>query len=94
MVTKVTHPLITFHKKILTLPVLVKVRGITHEPQHRALGHKTIYAPKLNNLSRTVVMKKFLHRQPPCPVRHGLIQDLHAKEDPPGVWGDLSDGQS
>ena len=62
MVTRVTHPLVTFHEKITTLLVLVGVEGITHEPQQRAPRHKTIHALGLNNLSRTVVMKKFFHR--------------------------------
>ena len=62
MITRVTHPLVTFHKKIQTLLVLVGVGGITHEPQQRALGHKTIHAFGLNNFSRMVIMKKFLYR--------------------------------
>ena len=85
MVTGVTHPLITLHEKITTLPITVGVAGVTHKPQQRAPGHKTIHALGLNNLSRTVTMKKFLHRQPSHPVRHSPIQDLHAKEDPPSV---------
>ena len=31
-VTRATHPFNTLHEKIPTLPVLVKVGGLTHEP--------------------------------------------------------------
>ena len=89
-VTRVTHPLVTLH--VLTLPVLVRVGGVTHEPQQRALEHKTIHAFGLHNLRWTVAGKIFFHRQPTCLVRHGPIQNLRAKENPPGVWGNLGDG--
>ena len=56
LVTRVTHPLITFHKTIVTLPVLVRVGGVTHEPQQWAPGHKTIHALGLNDLSRMVTV--------------------------------------
>ena len=51
LVTRVTYPLVTFNKKIATLPVPVRVGGVTHEPQQQAPGHKTIYALGLNDLS-------------------------------------------
>ena len=85
LVTRMTHPLVTLHEKIATLPVLVKVGGVTHEPQQWAPGHKTIHALRLNDLSRTVTVKKFFHSQPMSPVRHGPIQDLHAKENPASI---------
>ena len=43
-VTKATHPFITLHEKIPTLPVLVEVGGLTHEPQQRSPRHKAIHA--------------------------------------------------
>ena len=85
LVTKMTHPLVTFHEKIATLLVLVKVRGVTHEPQQRAPRHKTVHALGLNDLSRKVTMEKFFHYQPTCPAEHGPKQDLHTEENPSGI---------
>ena len=62
LVTRVTHPLVTLHCKKMTLLVPVRVKGVTHEPQQRAPGHKTVHALGLNDLSQTVTVKKFFHR--------------------------------
>ena len=85
MVTGVTHPLVTLHKEITTLQIPIGVRSLTNEPQQRAPVLEAIHALGLSNLSRMVTMKEFFHRQPPYSVRHSPIQNLHAKEDPPGV---------
>ena len=61
LVTRVTQPLVTFHKKIATLLVPIRVEGVTHEPQYRAPRHKTIHAFGLNGLNRMVTMKKLFH---------------------------------
>ena len=73
LVTRVTHPLVTLHEKIATLPVLIRVRGVTYEPQQRAPGHKTICAFGLHDLRQTVVVKKFFHHQPTRPIGHGPV---------------------
>ena len=68
IITRVTHPLVTFHKDITTLPIPVGVWGFTNEPQQWASGQETIHALGLSYLSRTVAMKEFFHRQPPCSI--------------------------
>ena len=88
-----THPLVTHHEKIATFLVLVRVENVAHEPQQRTPGHKTVHALGLNDLNQMVTVEKFFHRQPTRPAGHGPIQDLHAEENLPGVWGDLSDNQ-
>jgi len=64
LITRVTHPLVTLHEKIATLPVSVRVKGVTHEPQQRARGHKTVHTLGLNDLNQMVTVKKFFHHQP------------------------------
>ena len=45
LVTRMTHPFVTLDEKIATLPVLIRVRGVTYEPQQRAPKYKVIHAP-------------------------------------------------
>ena len=42
-ITRMTHPLVTFHEKIPTLPIHVGVRGLTHKPQQKAPKHKAVH---------------------------------------------------
>ena len=64
IVTKVTHPFVTFHEKIITLLVSVGV-VVSHTSQNNGFLGTKLYMP---DLSRTVTVEKIFHRQPTHPL--------------------------
>ena len=86
-VTRTIHPFVPFHEKILTLPIPVGVGSLTHEPQQRAPRHKNIHVFWLSNLLDG-------NNERILSPSASVLRQTWPRTRPPGIWGDLGDGQT